>query len=164
AILRQLYRGDGILVSAGNSDERLMKDLLWAAHVASIEQYRNWVQLRLRYSKNTAPGPWRSCGRILDSGAGDCEDFMSVHCAALSAMGFRPGLLALEGADWGHAICYFKKDGLYSFFDNERLIVTQSTSRADFFARLKDLYGYERLYELDIVSKNSTRLDWALSL
>lgn len=156
----EITRKDGMLVRALNSDETLVYDLLQIAQVNTLEKYALWVSRHIKYSVNVPNNVWHSCKQILNKGTGDCKDFATVHYTALGLFGFKPKILGLFAKDWGHAICYFKKDEFYWFFTNEQLKETKADTIEAFYLELQNLFKYKRIYEIDAGDKRLIRLTW----
>ena len=87
----------------------------------SVYALGEWMEFNIWYREDkTISDEWKGSERTLADRAGDCEDFACLAHDCLKLMGVEKvkivGLWPAKGA--GHAICCFKTDRVWDFFDN----------------------------------------------
>jgi hypothetical protein len=148
---------DGVFVSAPNQDETALYDLLQAAQVDTPQKYSEWINRKIDYSVTNSTK--RSCRQILNKGIGDCKDFSMVNREALELLGYKSTTIALFRKNWGHAICYFIKDGFYCYFDNGKLRETKVNTLTAFYQELKETFNYVDIYNLNLDTQVLTKIN-----
>ena len=68
-------------------------------------------------------------------------------------LGYEPIIFAMETPRYGHAVCAFKKDGYFFYFDNTTLRITSAETPADMAVMFYRKYHFTKLMFLDSQTK-----------
>lgn len=153
-IRHQKSRQNSILVSKPVLLDTQIFNLISREDIRSIEDYSEWIQENIRYERDGSDDIWLAPEKTLAGKHGDCEDFAFLNAAVLHFLGYEPIVMAMAGGtnSSGHAICVFKKDDFYAWFENGAVKESLIASAKDFYDYLLRDYGYERIYEIDLGS------------
>ncbi|MFH1798694.1 MAG: glycine zipper family protein [Candidatus Omnitrophota bacterium] len=115
-------------------------DSITGAGFYSLEEYIGWVLGNSKYVPD--PEGWdrwmfKTTGPIED----DCEGFAFRNYITLQQLGYEPVILVVRTAQEDHAICAFKKDGKYSWFDNAVFENSEAVSLEDFATYISNKCG-----------------------
>lgn len=160
-IRHQRLSSDGILVSRPHPLDTFIMDFLRKNNIHNLNNYCHWLNENLVYQQEKSDA-WTMPQDTINKMGGDCKDFAFLNLAVLRVLGYKPHILALVGANYGHAVCVFQENGYYFWFDNQRLVKTQQRSLDELADHLLRTTKATRLAELDpetrqwqIINKNS---------
>ena len=131
--------------------KKKIADFLERHDIETLEEYALWLKENVRYKADLFGDSWSSPEETLMRRRGDCEDFAFLSEEVMSQLGYEPCVIAFmrkDAGDW-HAICTFKVEGRYHYFDNFNLVKT----RAESLERLALLVGAKS--DLLILSANT---------
>ncbi len=107
-------------------------------------------------SQMQLPDVPQTVGEMLNTRAGDCDDFATLASKALAGLGISSTVLVIKFKDTNirHAICLWKNEsGSYDFFSTKQLVRTEKKSVDDV---LKRYYPYsESVSVLDISERSA---------
>lgn len=149
---QQRIVSDGVLVARPHPVDKKILDILDLHKIRSIEDYARWLQKNIVYQSDASQDIWSDPQHTLATKRGDCEDFAFLNSAVLRVMGYEPHLLAMVQGKRAHAVCAFKKNGCYIWFDNNRIKNTTATSLQELARQITLFYQYSRLLELDLTT------------
>ena len=131
-------------------------DTICRVNIKTINDYVQWLQKTVKYKKDTDIDAWSLPEETLTKKYGDCEDIAFLNKAFLHVLGYRPKVMALlrKGRRKGHAICIFKENGYYLWFDNTKLKKTLISSRKDFAKHLLRNSLYVHFFEINFDAVN----------
>ena len=92
----------------------------------------------MKYRPDVGADTWSLPQETIARRYGDCEDFAFLSENVLRTLGYQPQVIAFkrERRARRHAICIFKKEGRYFYFDNTRLRGTYATSMKQFVKQI----------------------------
>ena len=110
--------------------KKRVADFLERHDIETLDSYALWLKKNVRYKADLFGDSWSSPEETLKRRRGDCEDFAFLSEEVLSQLGYEPYVIAFMRRDTGdwHAICAFKEEGLYNYFDNFNLVKTRTES------------------------------------
>lgn len=144
---------DGVLIARPKPLDKKIVDIIDLYQINSLEDYSQWLGQNIKYNSDKTTDTWSVPLETLDKKQGDCEDFAFLTMEFIRVVGFKPHFLALVRKKKAHAICTFKHNGYYAWFDNEKLKTTQTTSLDEFAKHIADNYDYSTLMELNPQTK-----------
>ena len=135
-------------------------DTICRVNIKSINDYARWLQKTVKYKKDNGVDTWSLPEETLTKKHGDCEDIAFLNKAFLHVLGYQPKVMALlkRGGRKGHAICVFKKNGYYLWFDNTKLKKTSIASMEEFAKYILRNGLYAHLFEINFDAVNQTIL------
>ena len=148
-IRQETIKEGGILISRPKSADEKIKDIITLNQIRSFEDYARWLQAHMSYREDDRRDVWSDVQKTLKNKVGDCEDYTFLTSAVLKVLGYKPHFVALIRKGKAHAICTFKQDGYYYWFDNAKLQKTEATTLVDFAKHIIQEYNYFQLAELD---------------
>ena len=148
-IRQEIYSANGVTVCQPSSLDAEIVQLMNKNNIRSIEEYANWLQKNIRDEKDKGKDAWAAPQITLKRKYGDCEDFSFLNVAVLRVLGYQSRVLVMKGLTGCHAVCVFKENGYYFWFDNAKLKRTSIRAIANFSQYLHDEYGCKRLLALN---------------
>jgi hypothetical protein len=139
--------------SLSNRPDRLdvrVLNIIVKEHIKSVEDYAVWLRLNIAYRLHEGEDIWTEPGVTIDRRHGDCKDISLLNMAFLRVFGYKPIIFAMARLYDSHAICVFKKEGRYFWFDNTRLVETPATSFEEFNEYVLKFHRMYFLYEVDV--------------
>ena len=149
AIRQETYSVNGISVCRPLSLDTEILYLINKNNIRSIDDYADWLQENIRYEKDAGKDVWAAPQVTLKRKYGDCEDYSFLNVAVLRVLGYESKVLVMKGPTGCHAICVFKKNDYYYWFDNAELKKTSIRTIAGFGKYLHNEYGCNRLLALN---------------
>ncbi|MFH1782101.1 MAG: transglutaminase-like domain-containing protein [Candidatus Omnitrophota bacterium] len=150
---------EGVLTPAPYSE---FYNILNSKNIASIEGYAEWLKDNFQYKKDVSGDYWAKPEETLLEKTGDCEDFAFLNQAALRLFGYKSEVFIVKPLKTItlHAICVFKKDGKYVYFDNTSFKKTDLVSLEEFKEFLDKRYGMRFSYILNLGTKPAGGDKW----
>ena len=148
-IRQEHFKKDGVLVSQPHFLDRQLLNLFSRQSIKNINDYSRWLKLNIAYSKDPGRDTWTPPLETLSSKKGDCEDFAFLTSSALQVLGYKTHILALTTSERAHAVCAFKYNETYFWFDNEKLKKTRAKTLNDLAKLLMQRYKYSRTLEFN---------------
>jgi len=142
--------------SLSNRPDRLdikILNIIVKEHIKSVEDYAVWLRSNITYRLHEDKDIWTEPGVTIDKRRGDCKDIALLNMAFLRVFGYRSKIFAMARLYDNHAICVFKKEGRYCWFDNTKLNETSAISLEEFNEYMLKFHRMYFLYEVD-VTKN----------
>ena len=124
-------------------------DTLRINGIRSLKDYTQWLPKNVKYKRDKGADIWSSPEETLERSYGDCEDYAFLNAAALRLLGYEPKVLGMGKPVRSHAICAFKENGHYLWFDNARLRKTNASTIAEFAGHIFKNHNYLCLLELN---------------
>ena len=146
-IRQERYETDGVWVSRPVPLDEKIRNIIYNNNIKSLEDYEQWLGGNIKYKRDDED-IWSPPEETLQKKYGDCEDFAFLNAAVLRVLGYQPKVLAMGGRGRNHAICVFKQNGRYLWFDNTKLARTQASSLLEFAKYIFINYNYPRLLEI----------------
>ncbi|MDP2652683.1 MAG: transglutaminase-like domain-containing protein [Candidatus Omnitrophota bacterium] len=140
----------GVLVSRPDPQDEEISKFIALHQIRSLEDYARWLKENIAYRRNERPDRWATPKETLAVRNGDCEDYAFLNTAVAQVLGYRPHVLALVRNGRAHAICTFKHDKTYVWFDNAKLIKTEAATLDEFARWIMSRYNYSSMLELNI--------------
>ena len=153
-IRQERLASNGVLVSRPQSLDLKIVDLVRNNHIQSLEDYAQWLKNHIHYQKDGAKDIWAAPEQTLQDKTADCEDFTFLTASVLQVLGYQPRFIALMSKNGGHAICIFKANDYYAWFDNTKLIKTQAKTVEELLPLMAKRYSSHRILELDLTTQN----------
>jgi predicted transglutaminase-like cysteine proteinase len=151
---QEISRTNGVLVSRPQPTHEEIVKIITRNKIQSLEDYTRWLKTTIRYQTDGETDTWSQPKETLHNQAGDCEDYALLNATVIEVLGYKPHFLALvRKGQRAHAICTFKHNGYFLWFDNDRLIKTTMTSIEQLARDLTTSYDYSALLEYDLKSK-----------
>jgi len=148
-IRQERQNANGVLVSRPNRMDEYIQNFLNHNNIRELADYSHWTTENLSYQSETTDS-WATPKEMIERKKGDCEDFAFLNSAVLRVLGYQPHILALTyGPHQAHAICAFKFQDRYLWFDNKKLVETRTATLKDLAAELLTTTGSHQLLELD---------------
>jgi len=152
-VLRQQKNSSGAALTAKPAalDMRIL-NIINDENIRSLEDYSTWLKKNFTYKKDAAgKDDWAIPDETLTRRRGDCEDFAFLNEAVLRIFGYAPQVLGLGGGltPVNHAICFFKKDSHYLWFDNTTLKTTPAASFEEFSKYVMRACGYSYFFKIN---------------
>ena len=128
------WRVGNTVINKPDSLDQKGLNILANENIKSVEDYAEWLRKNLKYRRDKKADRWSLPEETLRKGCGDCEDLAFLSEEVLSILGYKPQVVALakNGRKEWYAICIFKRDGHYLYFDNCRFKKTSATSLEQF--------------------------------
>ena len=157
-IRQQTKTTSGISVCGPVEIDLRILDIACLANMKSLDDYALWLQKAVQYKRDKFYDVWSSPEETLAKRSGDCEDIAFFNKAFLSVLGYKPKVIALlrKGGHKGHAICVFKEQGRYMWFDNTTLKRTPASSIEEFTSYILKNSIYASLLEVDLKANEQT--------
>lgn len=154
-VAQEISRYNGVLISRPRPLHQEIVDLVTRHKIKSLEDYAQWLEDNLRYQNDGKADNWASPQQTLRKKAGDCEDYALLNTSVMQVLGYQPHFLALVRTKGRtHAICTFKHQGRFLWFDNAKLQKTSFTSLEQLAKEISDRYNYSALFEFDFKTKH----------
>ncbi len=155
-IRREVRSANGVQINAPHTEDLKIVDFLSEKNIRSFEGYREWLERNFRYREDVYDDVWSPPEETLGNGYGDCEDYAFLSEAVLRVLGFEPAVAGMAGGhgEAGHALCYFKKDGAYAWFDSGVLRRTDISDKEAFLKHLLERYSFALAFDVDPKSDN----------
>jgi len=157
-IRKEIVKQNGILVSQPKSFDKAVSRILNINKIKTLEDYSKWLKKNIKYQKDSSKDVWATPQETLNKKEGDCEDFAFLTAEVLRGLGYDPHFYALVREGEAHAICVFKKDGFYYWFDNATLKKTNARNVRDFARLITQQYDFLQLSELNTQTQSWTTL------
>ena len=122
-VVRPEARGKGsALVNKPAALDLEILNIIYEAGISTVEDYSAWLKENIQYREEDAD-IWARPEDTLDNRYGDCEDFAFLNAEVMRIFGYEPKVLGLVGGfiAENHAVCVFKKDDRFFWFDNTTL-------------------------------------------
>ena len=148
-IRQESFETQGVLVSRPNPSDAQIFDLITVNNIHSLEDYSQWLKRNIKYRPDGPQDTWATPIELLHKRSGDCEDYTFLNVAVLKVLGYHPHFLALGRPGNFHAICLFKENDYYVWFDNTELKRTKTKTMMEFAQLIVQNYNYSSLHELD---------------
>ena len=142
----------GVWVSRPRDLDKKLLELINNNKIRSWDDYAYWLQKNIKYRKDELKDAWASPQVTLNLKQGDCEDFTFLNIEVAKILGYQPRFLAFVNHKKTHAVCVFKNQDHYVWFDNARLKKTKAASLSEFASEVTKEYPYHYLLELDLKS------------
>lgn len=155
-IRQENYETNGVLVSRPKSIDEKMLNVIRLNDIQNLKDYSQWLEDNITYVKDGAIDSWSKPVETLKRKRGDCEDFTLLTSAVVRLFGYKPKFIAFIQAkrpDKGHAICVFKKNGYYVWFDNATLKQTKTKTLEEFAQLILSEEDYSEMRELNVETK-----------
>lgn len=135
-------------------------DIICRVNIKSVDDYARWLQKTVKYKEDDGVDIWSLPEKTLTRKYGDCEDIAFLNKTFLHVLGYQPKVMALlrRGGRKGHAICVFKENGYYLWFDNTRLNKTSTASIEKFTNDILRNGLYATLFEITFGDGNQNIL------
>jgi hypothetical protein len=153
-ISQEKYESNGLLISRPSSLDERVRDFIIFKNINSLQDYVQWLAKNVQYRKERIDS-WSSPQDTLKKKYGDCEDFAFLNAAFLRVLGYKPkvvGVVRRFGRN--HAICVFKDNGYYLWFDNAKLKRTPAKSILEFAQYIFTKYNISALRELKFKARS----------
>jgi len=138
----------GILISQPKQFNVEIRDIFLLNDINIVSDYSSWLKKNIVYQKDAGLDDWASPRDTLNRKYGDCEDFSFLNQAVLKLMGYSPQVLNLIALGRSHAICFFKENAVYCFFDNNRFVRTDCKTIREFAKYLFTIYRCNALAKI----------------
>ena len=148
-IRHEVIQSNGVLVSQPKRIDKTIDFILKTNRISTLEDYSKWLKANIEYTPDNRDDIWTDPAETLKRRQGDCEDFAFLTAEVLKGLGYQPRFLALVREGEAHAICVFKKDGYYMWFDNTTLKSTTAKTLKDFAKEVTSKYNFLQLSELN---------------
>jgi len=147
---------NGVWVSRPQPLHEKIVDLVMRNKIKSLEDYAKWLEDNIHYQKDAAADIWTNPEQTLQNKIGDCEEYALLNASVMQVLGYQPHFLALVKPDGrrAHAICTFKYNGYFLWFDNAKLQKTSMTSLDQLAKNIGEQYHYSALLEYNLQTKN----------
>ena len=153
-VAQEISRQNGVLVSRPKPQHQDIVNLIVRHNIQSLEEYTQWLKTNIHYQNDGPNDIWSEPKHTLQNKTGDCEDYALLNATVIEVLGFKPHFLALvKKGHRAHAICTFKNNGRFLWFDNAKLIKTSVTSLEQLAQSISKDYGYSSLLEYDLKTK-----------
>jgi hypothetical protein len=164
SISQTRYVSNGIFVSRpADYKERIWYTLLFN-EIRNLDDYCRWLNSAVAYKKEKNDS-WADPVFTLDKKAGDCEDFAFLNSEALRFLGYETRVWGMHHFFGNHAVCVFRKDGYYFWFDNGKLRKTKAKTERELAMHFLSRYRLLSLKLLRLNDKTArtiyTRRDFA---
>lgn len=153
-IAQEMFRKNGVLVVRPKDLDLKLMNLMQSEKIRTLEDYARWLKGTVKYQKDGKRDNWTGPQETLQKRNGDCEDYTLLNTAILKVLGYQPQFLALKGPTQAHAICVFKRDGYYHWFDNAELKKTDARTLSELGRHLLKNKQYSSLFEVDVQKKS----------
>lgn len=145
-----IKRQNGVLMARPKPVDFKIINLIQSHNIGSLEDYARWLKQNIHYKKDEKKDQWATPEETLNKKSGDCEDYTFFNAEVLQVLGYEPRFLAVRKNRQAHAICIFKVDGYYFWFDNAELIKTRATTLPIFLRHIRDHHNYFAFSELNL--------------
>ena len=149
AVRQVKYKRGSAFISRPDPTAMEVLDTLRINGIRSLKDYTQWLPKNVRYKRDKNADIWSSPEETLERSYGDCEDYAFLNAAALRLLGYEPKVLGIGKSIRSHAICVFKENGHYLWFDNARLKKTNASTIAEFARHIFRNHKYLCLLELN---------------
>lgn len=154
-VAQEISKHSGVLVSRPQRIHTQIVDLIQNHQIRSLEDYARWLGNNIRYQGDGTKDLWSAPEQTLRKKTGDCEDYALLNTSVMQVLGYEPHFLALvRNGRRAHAICTFKQNGYFLWFDNAKLKRSSATSLQQLAQEISDQYHYSSLLEFDLQKKN----------
>ena len=155
-VASEISHQNGVLVSRPQPLHQEIVDLIDRNKIKSLEDYAKWLKDNIHYQNDGTKDIWSTPEQMLRKKTGDCEDYALLNASVLQVLGYQPHFLALVRNDLrhAHAICTFKYNGYFLWFDNAKLKKTSTASLEQLARDLSEQYHYSTLFEFNLKTKN----------
>ncbi len=150
---QESFETQGVLVARPNPSDVQIFNLMTANNIHSLEDYAQWLKGNIKYQSDGPQDTWATPMELLHKRSGDCEDYAFLNLAVLKILGYQPHFFALGRPGNFHAICLFKVNDDYVWFDNTELRRTKTKTIIEFAQQIVQNYDYTSLHELDPKTK-----------
>ncbi len=159
-IRQQTKTTHGITICAPVDIDLKAYDIIRRTEMKSIDDYAMWLNNTVKYSKDRGSDSWSTPEDTLTRRTGDCEDIAFLNQTFLSVLGYKPKVMALlrSSSPRGHAICIFKENGYYYWFDNTTLKKTSATTMDEFAKHILRHTAYSSLAKIGFEPSRDTVL------
>ena len=148
-----------VLVSRPNPQDLTVADFLFQNNIRTLEDYAAWLKSNVRFrGGDEFSDAWPSPQDVLRRKEGDCEDYAVLTSAVAQVLGYQPQFFAFARTGAAHAVCAFKVNGRYVWFDNAEMKTTKAETFVDFARHITLNYQYNQLMEYDLATREWTPL------
>lgn len=158
-IAQEIFRKNGVLVVRPKDLDVKLMNLMRSENIRTLEDYARWLKETVKYKKDGKRDSWAGPQETLQKKNGDCEDYTLLNTAMLKVLGFESRFLALKNSRQAHAICVFKRDGYYYWFDNAELKKTDARTLPELARHLLKNKQYSSLFEVDVQKQSFSLVD-----
>lgn len=149
----------GVLVSRPVQEDTQISHFIYRHNIQSVTDYSQWLQSNMTYVRDAYADTWAKPEETIRRKKGDCEDFSFLNMAVLRVLGYEAKFLALvREKGESHAICVFKYNGYYVWFDNNTLKETRAQTLQEFAKVVTDDHAYDGMSELDTETNSWTMI------
>jgi len=148
-VRHEVIQSNGVLASQPRKADRAIDFIIKTNKISSLEDYSKWLKANIRYNEDGSDDVWADPEETIKRRKGDCEDFTLLTAEVLRGLGYKPHFLALVREGEAHAICVFKKDGVYMWFDNTTLKTSEARTLRDFAREVINKYKFLKMAELN---------------
>jgi predicted transglutaminase-like cysteine proteinase len=152
-IRQERLASNGVLVSRPRPLDLKIMSLIDMNDIQTLKDYAQWLNNHIRYQKDMQKDIWSSPEETLQKKTADCEDFTFLTAAVLQVLGYQPRFIALMSKRQGHAICVFKANNYYAWFDNAQLVETEAKTVEELIPLIQKRYRYNKILELNLETK-----------
>ncbi len=148
-LVRQVkYKRGSAFISRPDPVDMKVLDVLRINGIRSLKDYAQWLPKNVKYKKDKGPDIWSSPEETLERKYGDCEDYAFLNAAALRILGYEPKVLGIGKLMRSHAICAFKENNRYLWFDNAKFRKSNASTITEFARYIFRKYNCLCLLEL----------------
>jgi len=144
-IAQEIIINKDILVSRPKPLDLKIHNIIDLNNIRTLEDYSDWLKNNIQYQHDGLKAV-----KTLSKAKGDCEDFSFLNMYVLKMLGYQPRFIAVQRPGKAHAICIFKHNGRYYWFDNAKLHKSNSESLQNFSQLITQRYNYKQVLELDL--------------
>lgn len=159
-LLTKLYRHDenarkpsGVLISQPKPADLEIIHLIRSNQMRTLEDYSRWLKQNIYYQKDAVRDRWAAPQATLRAKRGDCEDFTLLNMAVLRVLGYTPKFLTLKKGKFSHAVCAFKTNGYYYWFDNHTLRKSSARTLPELAQSISAEHHYTQILSWDETAK-----------
>ena len=154
-VAQEIFRQNGVLISRPKPLHTQLIDIVTRHKFKSLEDYSQWLENNIHYQSDGKVDTWAKPEQTLLKGSGDCEDYTLLNTSVMQVLGYQPHFLALvRNGRRAHAICTFKYNGYFLWFDNAKLKKTSCPSLEQLAKNISNQYQYSALLEYNFKTKS----------
>jgi len=160
SIRQETIQKNGILVSRPNTEDiSIFQKLIQSYQIHSINDYASWLQTNIFYESDKSKDTWEKPEATLNKKRGDCEDYAFLSAAVMRMLGYYAEVLAVtRPRENSHAICIFKENNYYHWFDNAHLQRTTARSIPELLQHIQAIYPSAAFFKLDYPTRTGIAL------
>ena len=144
---------NGVMTMRPKAEDEKIYNLLANNGIHSLEDYAKWLVSNVVYKKDTRRDTWSKPLDVIAKKYGDCEDFTLLNITILRILGYSPKFWAFYTKKSGHAVCVFKKNNQYYYFDNMELKQIKESDILEFARNISSRKSYTEIKELNLETR-----------